>query len=311
MKSIFIQIPAYRDHELNKTIKNLVENASGFVKLSFGIHSCVLFGGEIVVDKSYPFWVKINHAESVAPENIGLQKSRYIANEFYSGEDFYLQIDSHMRFIKNWDAILITDLEKLQSQGIQKPLITMYPAGYEYDDNGKEILIGDFNLITEMSFFADLKKFQNTLIPSQTAVPARKNCIFTPSVSGGFIFTYGDFSKIKPNRKIAFWGEEPLIAARAFTHGFTPVVPLNQVVSHLYASKQPFRKVRRHHVWADFPEDWSSLENESTIEYRMIFTNRVIGEFALGSERTLEEYEDFSGLNFKTGTITVFKIRDI
>lgn len=305
MKSIFIQIPAYRDHELNNTVRSLVENASGFIKLSFGIHNCVLFSGETIVDTNYPFWVTVNYAESVAPKNIGLQKSRYIANEFYSGEDYYLQIDSHMRFAKNWDAILITDLEKITSCGINKPLITMYPAAYVYDEDGNAIFKHGLEHMTEISFFDDIKKFKNTLIPSQTAVTARENCVFTPSVSGGFIFTSGDFHQIKPNEKIAFWGEEPLIAARAFTHGFTLVVPLTPVVGHLYIGEQSFEKTRRHHVWTDFSKEWEILDAESKAEYRTIFTDRVVGEGALGSERTLDEYEEFSGLNFRDGTVNV------
>jgi hypothetical protein len=306
MKSIFIQIPAYRDHELNETVKNLVDNASGCVKLSFGIHNCVLFSRETNVDTSYPFWVKINYLESVAPENIGLQKSRYIANEFYDNEDYYLQIDSHMRFKKNWDIILITDLEKFKNEGIQKPLITMYPVAYIYNENNEEQFSGDFNLITAISISEDIEIFKETLIPSQTAVSSRENCIFTASVSGGFIFTSGDFSKIKPNKKIAFWGEEPLIAARAFTHGFTLVAPIRQVVGHLYVSKQNFDKTRRHFVWADFPEEWAKLDSESKSEYKRIFTERIIGEDALGDTRSLDEYEDFSGLNFKDRTIKIF-----
>lgn len=303
MKSIFIQIPAYRDFELNKTVQNMVENASGFIKLSFGIHNCVFFPGETHVDKDYPFWVNIKYQESVAPRNIGLQKARHIANEFYDGEDYYLQIDSHMRFEKNWDAILIIDLEKIKNLGVHKPLITMYPASYEYGYSNEEKILRNSNYLTEISFSEDVDKFKNTLIPTQTATVAREKCLFTPSVSGGFIFTSGDFSKVKPNKKIAFWGEEPLIAARAFTHGFTMVVPSESVASHLYVSGKSFQKTRRHHAWSDFPEEWGALEKESTAEYRRILTDRVIGEEALGTERTLEEYEDFSGLNFRNGVV--------
>jgi len=79
-------------------------------------------------------------------------------------------------------------------------------------------------------------------------------------------------------------------------------------VWHLYHSGQPFYKVRRHHVWADYPELWATMDVQSREEYQRIFKDRVIGPEALGSERTLEEYEEFSGLNFKTGTITQVKI---
>ena len=303
-KSIFVQVPAYRDYELPKTIENVVSSSSGETLISFGVHNCVLFPREVTVKIEQPQWVKIHYAESIAPTNIGLQRARNLANQFYDGEDYYLQIDSHMRLIKNWDKILIEDLSIIEQYGVQKPLMTMYPSDYGYDDDGKEVNMHNTNYFTEISFKENKAQFEETLIPSQTAVMARKNCLFTPSVSGGFIFTTGEFSLVTPNPKIAFWGEEPLIAARAFTHGFTLVIPPTSVASHLYASQQPFAKMRRHHAWADFPQEWASIQEESMNEYTKIFTERVVGEYAFGPKRTLAEYEEFSGLNFATREIT-------
>lgn len=304
--SIFIQIPSYRDFELNKTVASAVDNASGLNKLSFGIHNCVLFEGEIEVTKDSPEWVTIHSTTSVAPKNIGLQQARYIANEFYDGEDYYFQIDSHMRFVKNWDEMCIRAIVQYQDMGLEKPLVTQYPPNYGYDDNGKEKY--DENLTFYQCgiwFGENVKQFEETLIPSQQAKVLSGDCGFVKSVSGGNIFTLGEFAHIKPNPKIAFWGEEPLIAARAFTHGFDLVMPFAHSVYHLYHSQQPFAKARRHHVWADFPEIWAIAETDSKQEYRRIFTERIVGEFGFGKERTLKEYEEFSGLDFSTGTISL------
>ena len=308
MSSIFIQIPSYRDFELNKTIADAVNKASGTNFLSFGVHNCVLFDDEIEVKNDYPNWVEIKLETSIAPKNIGLQQSRYIANEFYDGEEYYLQIDSHMRFAKNWDTALIDGISKYQEMGISKPLITQYPPAYSYLDDGTEA-IKKYEAFYQcgISFEENIEQFKNTLIPTQTAKISSATCGFIRSVSGGSIFTLGEFSQIKPNPKIAFWGEEPLIAARAFTHGFDLVMPFSHAVFHLYHSQQPFAKVRRHHVWADFPETWGELDVISKIEYKRIFTERIVGDGALGDVRLLEEYEQFCGLNFKDGTIKQFK----
>lgn len=305
MSSIFIQIPSYRDFELNKTIADAIDKASGTNCLSFGVHSCVLFAGEIEVKTDYPEWVAVHSATSIAPQNIGLQQARYIANEFYDGEEYYLQIDSHMRFVKDWDTILIDGIVKYQNMGLLKPLITQYPPAYTYEDDGKEK--HQYNepfYQCGISFGENTQQFKETLIPTQTAKVISDNCGFIKSVSGGNIFTVGEFSKIKPNPKIAFWGEEPLIAARAFTHGFDLVMPFAHNVSHLYHSQQTFAKARRHHVWADFPEIWEVMDTESKQEYKKIFEERTVGEGALGTQRTLEDYEEFSGLNFRTGVVS-------
>jgi hypothetical protein len=300
MSSIFVQIPAYRDFELPKTIKDCINQSSGNNTIRFGVHNCVAFEGEVTVAKQASVSIKT----SIAPENIGVNASRYIANEFYDGEDYYLQIDSHMRFVKNWDEIYVQAVVKYQDMGLAKPLVTQYPSGYTYDDNGKEKY--DKNLTfyqTGIWFGENVKQFEETLIPTQTAKVLSDNCGFTKSVSGGNIFTLGEFAHIKPNPKIAFWGEEPLIAARAFTHGFDLVMPFAHSVYHLYHSKQPFAKVRRHHVWQDYPDIWQVKDRESKEEYRRIFENKVVGEFALGTARSLDDYEEFTGLDFTNRTI--------
>ena len=306
MSSIFIQIPSYRDFELNKTVASAVDNASSLNKLSFGIHNCILFDGEIEVKTDYPEWVTINSATSIAPKNIGVNISRSIANEFYGGEDYYFQIDSHMRFVKDWDISLIDGILEYQSMGIPKPLITQYPPNYKYNDDGTE----DLQIIEPFYqcgiwFGEDVQKFKDTLIPTQQARVISDYCGFIKSVSGGFVFTIGEFSRIRLNPKIVFWGEETLIAATAFTNGFDLVMPFTHNVCHLYHSQQTFAKARRHHVWQDFPEVWGVMEKESLQEYKKIFSERIVGEGALGTERTLEEYEEFSGLNFSTGEVTV------
>ena len=306
MSSIFIQIPSYRDFEINKTIASAVNNASGQNTLHFGIHQCLLFDSEIVINTNYPDWVKINFTDSIAPENIGLQKSRYIANKFYGNEDYYFQIDAHMRFVKNWDLKAIGMMNWYIDIGISNPLITAYPSSYWYLDDGVTEHHTDY-YPTKILFVQNLNQFKTTLIPLNTAYPTNKYCGYTASVSGGCIFTLGSFAKIKPNQKIAFWGEEPLIAARAFTHGFDLVTPPDHLVSHLYAEDKPFKKMRRHHVWNDFPEIWNEIDAISKAEYSSIFTDRRISDDALGSIRTLEEYEQFAGLNFKTGQIHQLK----
>ena len=303
MSSIFIQIPSYRDWELPKTVSDAINKASGQHELYFGIHNCVLFPGEVIKPESTVNWAHIKYKESIAPENIGVNKSRYIANEFYDGEDYYLQIDSHMRFVKDWDLKSIKMINDYMSDEIQKPLITMYPPSYSYADNGKTEILGDFTFLTRILFTENPNKFKETLIPTQTAHKIPDGCIYTASISGGFIFTLGSFAKIKPNQKIAFWGEEPLIAARAFTHGFDLVAPTEYLAYHLYTSNQSYSKIRRNHVWKDFSEEWTQLAALSDIEYKIIFTENIIGPNGFGDKRSLRDYEEFAGLDFTTGKV--------
>lgn len=317
MKSIFIQIPVYRDLELKKTVDDCINQASGDIALTFGIHNCYLEKEEVPNEYQETNYSKIKEVNSLAPQNIGLQLSRKIANSLYEGEDYYLQIDSHTRFMPDWDKYLVSVVEFYKKHGIAKPLVTQYPATYSYDDElrelytpAREIENPDF-YPTRIGFHENPSQFSLTRIPTQTAMAMTKGCIFTASVSGGFIFADGSFSQITPNPKIAFWGEEPLIAARSFTHGFDLVTPFRDVLWHLYASGREFKYVRRRHAWMDFPDLWRELDAMSKAEYFRIMTQREIGGYALGSERSLDEYEQFAGLDFRTGEVTQIDLRKL
>jgi len=185
----------------------------------------------------------------------------------------------------------------------------MYPSTYSYNDDGTERYAPDQNDLPQfrpsvISFHENIKQFEDTLLPTQMAVGCAAECVYTASVSGGFIFTVGEFHQLTPNPKIAFWGEEPLIAARAFTSGFDLVVPLQDTAWHLYHSKQQFAKVRRHHVWQDFRSLWTKFDNASRNEYMRIMSEAVVGPHELGEVRTLDEYGEFAGLDFKNRTVT-------
>lgn len=298
MSSIFIQIPSYRDLELSKTIFSAFKNASQENNINFGISNVVLSEKEIYIPTNLPNFARLKSAISLAPMNIGVQQSRKIANDFYDGEDYYLQVDSHMRFEKNWDIYLISLIKRYQKANFKKPLLSTYPPGYYYDESLFE-QFSPLDNVNVISFLEDKSKFEKTYIPSQLAISVNPECFYTASVSAAFIFTLGAFAKIIPNEKIAFWGEEILTAARAYTHGFDLLLPTRSCLWHLYYDhSKSVQENARYHVWKDFPEKWRQLEKETNQELNRIFINKVIGESELGSERTLEAYGEYAGLDF-------------
>ena len=71
--------------------------------------------------------LKMSHLEAAGP-----CWARHIAQALWQGEDFVLQIDSHMRFRPGWDAYLIEMLGSCPSG--QQSILTTYPIGYELPD---------------------------------------------------------------------------------------------------------------------------------------------------------------------------------
>jgi hypothetical protein len=299
MAKIFIQISSYRDLELKPTILDAIEKSSGKNEIYFGVHICYLDESEIDV----PNIPNIKYTTSKVPENVGVGIGRYIAHQFYNNEDFYLQCDSHTRFVKNWDEIAINSVLEYQSRGIEKPLLTMYPANYWYkDENFKEIVTDllDPDYKTIISFHEDPESFKNLRIPSQTAMPAKES-IFTRSISAGSLFTVKPF--MAPNKDMAFWGEEIMMAARAYTHGYSLVIPKSQYLYHLYFNHENPEINRRKIFWNDFPEEFEKMNTHSRAVVYKTLTEATIGDGFLGTKRTLEQYGLFVGLDFVNGKV--------
>jgi hypothetical protein len=291
MASIFVQIPAYHDLELARTIKDCLKKSSGKHTINFGIHLSYFQNNDIDI----PISNNIKFSVSLAPKNIGVGIGRYLANKFYNGEDYYLQIDSHMRFGESWDDFLINTYLKYKSMGVN-PAISAYPGAYEYEEFNLKIL----NTASHVAYtdFVQELSFQNNYVPHQRAVGNFENNVFSRSVSAASIFASGEMASIEPNKNMFFWGEEILTAMRLHTHGFDIMLPESQFFYHLYYDHEKGYKNLRRQVREDFPEISSNLEEISQKELSRIVTGSVVGDQELGSKRSLKDYEAFAGINF-------------
>jgi [Skp1-protein]-hydroxyproline N-acetylglucosaminyltransferase len=67
--------------------------------------------------------VYVDHREATGP-----CWARYQAQQLYRGEAYWLSLDSHMRAVSHWDALLVSLLARCAGP---KPMITTYPHDYE------------------------------------------------------------------------------------------------------------------------------------------------------------------------------------
>jgi len=292
MSSIFIQIPSYHDYELGRTIRDAMYKSSGENQINFGVHLSYYRNNDINIPNLNNIKIEI----SEAPNNLGQGTSRHIANELYNGEDYYLQIDSHTRFEEGWDKSLIENYNFYKDIGLN-PVLSCYPGAYEYNENGLNIL-NDKTNVSYTDFIQDLSFIDGDYIPHQRAVANPDNNIFTRSVSGGSIFSDGGIAAIKPNKDMYFWAEEILTAMRLYTHGYDLLLPKKQNIYHLYYDSTKGENNQRRQVGEDFPKEIKYIDEKSKYELANIIENKIIGEYALGSSRTLAEYEQFAGIDF-------------
>jgi hypothetical protein len=295
-KSIFVQITSYHDYELEQTIRNAIAKSSEETELVFGVHSI------FYKDNS---WIEpirdipnVKLIESKAPDNLGMGLGRSIAHDLYCGEDYYLQIDAHSRFDQNWDTFLINEINNHKSNGFNKPLITQYPKPFWYE--GDEEKIRNHEEVVTQFYWKEKERFKQNRTPMQGTVLNPEGNIFSISVSGGSIFTEGEF--LKPNKLIFADGEEIFIAARAYTSGYDLLVPSEMFMYHLYYGTEG--KNKRRIVYADWPEQTEYLGKISSDEIMLVLSGEgLVGDGRLGTKRTLLDYGKFCGLDFINGDI--------
>jgi hypothetical protein len=297
---IFISIASYRDPELLPTIRDLITNTKHPENLVFSIawqHAQEDVWDTLDEFKDDPRFkiVDIPHQESK-----GACWARSVLQKNYNGEDYYLQLDSHHRFVKDWDVECIKMIEQLQKNGHKKPLLTAYIPSYnpENDPAGRtqEPWWMTFDrFIPEGAVFflpATIPGWQEITEP----VPSR-------FLSAHFIFTLGKWCQEVPyDPELYFHGEEISLAARSYTWGYDLFHPHKVVAWHEYTRKGRTKQ------WDD-DKGWGEKNNNAHKRNRILFgmepgctpcQRNQLGIYNFGQIRSLEDYEKYSGLKFST-----------
>ena len=291
--TIFIQIAAYRDPQLLPTLRDCILKAKYPENLRFGIcwqHDDKESMEEFFDDKRFTI-LDVPFIKSQ-----GVCWARNAIQQYYKGEKYTCQLDSHHRFVQDWDDILIKMIEQLQAKGHKKPLLTGYIPSFDPDnDPGARIHIPwkmNFDrFIPEGAVFflpASIDDFNERTEP----IPAR-------FYSAHFCFTLGQFcTEVPHDPNYYFHGEEISIAVRAFTKGYDLFHPHKVVVWHEYTRKGRTKQ------WDD-DKQWVDRNNKCHLRNRKLFEmdgekkDIDFGVYDFGTVRTLKDYEKYSGLCFK------------
>ena len=279
---IFVQIAAYRDPQLLPTIYSCLMKADNPKRINFGVVEQTLPDDPIV---NFPQQCK--HRRIHVADCKGVCYARHLANQFYDREDYYLQIDSHTRFDQGWDTALIKQLNETTKPN---PVFTMYPSGWHLDPAGKDVIEHNASNVTICSGF----RADGSVILEPRGMP-EKRAMNARFLAGGFIFTTGDFvENVKDDPRIYWIGEELLLSVQAFTHGYDILNPAYCPIYHFYTRTGAPR------VWDNVP-NWHA-GNATSLQ---LVNHCLTEDYAyFGNLRTVPEYEEYSGLNFKARTLT-------
>jgi len=229
-------------------------------------------------------------------ESRGACWARNLLQQLYEGEKYTLQIDSHTRFIKNWDLELKKEYKRLLKNGIEKPLLTSYAPSFEPNNDPKQRVDKpwrmDFDRFSPDGNVHFLPSTIDDFKDRTEPIPAR-------FYSAHFAFADGKFvDEVPHDPEYYFHGEEISIAVRAYTHGYELLHPHKIFLWHYYTR----RGLKKH--WDDH-NDWGGINDGSHQRNRKLFSMdgevyepEFFGKYGLGTKRSLDEYERYAGISF-------------
>ncbi|NDJ56607.1 glycosyltransferase [Enterobacteriaceae bacterium 4M9] len=315
---IFVSVASYRDTELLPTLENMFSEAEHPQHLHISICWQDDLNIQPFINKGMTLVETFSHADFVGYSfewqgaaidviavnyfnSKGACWARSLAESRYSQESYFMQIDSHSRFITHWDSVMINTLESLRLQS-ERPVLSCYPPGYTFNKAEQE----ERQSYTSRVVFAG---FNNDKIPKFkphifTASAPLRTCF----LAGGYIFADGHFAKNVPNDpEIFFMGEEISMAVRAFTHGYDIWSPHITLLWHYYTRKDHPK------IWGDHSNEakqkglvrqaWWEIDKTSKERIKNVIglseDDEVPAQFNLGNKRTIDEYQYRSGIDFK------------
>jgi len=302
---IFIQIASYRDPQLEPTILSAIENSDNPKNLVFAIarqyHPDDNFDNLIQFRDDNRFRI----LDILYSDAKGACWARNQIQQLYQGEGYTLQIDSHHRFEKGWDTTLINMVKELQNDGYPKPLLTGYVSSFDPDNDPNGRVKDPWRMVFDRFIPEGAVFFLPETIPNWQNLTKPVTARF---YSAHFCFTLGEFSnEVQHDPEYYFHGEEISIAARAYTHGYDLFHPHKVVVWHEYTRKGRTKQ------WDD-DKDWGSKNSYSHRKNRVLFgmdneTQDIdFGKYGFGKNRTLREYEIYSGLLFEKRAVQQYTL---
>ena len=247
--------------------------------------------------------------------------ARYLAQLLWQGEELYLQLDSHMRFVHAWDDKARRQL-LMCTKHSKRPVLCSYgrayPLGMPYSETPRNL-----TACLNCAAFFDSNNVLNIRYRSLVRDWEEPRASFFWSAH--FSFSSADVLRevpYDPRLLMLFFGEEILMTVRLFTHGWDLFSPSSGLVFHLW--QRHYRKV--------YAEDMQELYRDFSHSSRKslhallgsgppLFFDEPLAwplpgsglgtpdAFQLGQSRSLAEYEEAAGVSFSDRHLSDFALR--
>ncbi|KAF0978281.1 hypothetical protein FDP41_002796 [Naegleria fowleri] len=295
--TIFVSICAYRDSELQHTLKDMFEKAYYPDRLRVGI--CLqVHENDSVNDEfdyrnqSYSHQIKeiiINYKSSKGPCFARFLIQKYL----YQQEDYYLQIDSHMRFDDGWDVTLIKQLHQCEEEekftsnmsvkksplAISKCILTTYPVGYELPNKIPEH--AQPTIMVAKSFTKDENGFEMLRLGARVMMQHLSKPVKSIFFAAGFAFSRGSLVLECPYEELPylFFGEEMYMLEKFHSKAYQIYSPSEPIVYHLWS------RSHRKALWQDQQEE--SSDRRMDIRWTLSWKSFVENHFKQFTKTTV------------------------
>jgi hypothetical protein len=291
VNQITISIASYRDPDLVNTIRSAIDNAKYPDQLFFSVFSQA-------EDSEHPdlsFVKNLNYQKAHWSESLGACWARERANRDLTG-DYFLQIDSHSRFLPNWDKLLVLAYKKAQSFWGNRIFFTNYPDPFELDVNGDAVTLAQptfFKL--EAYWHEEARMVQGKWADVEDTINGDEQFF----MSANSMFSEVRLMQEVPyDPELYFTGEEPSLALRAYTRGIRLISP---TVKFMFTNFNRPNSNRRLH-WEDNPS-WHELNDKSYSRLKKIMSgDKTLGKFGIGSTYLFNQYQKITGINLVEAT---------
>lgn len=318
--SIYISISCFgTDAELEQTIKSAAKNSVLNSGLHFGIALIgtreVRGGGKFISEliRDLPQNQEYTIKEYEILEEIGVGAARNAAKSLYSGQDYFLQIDSHTYFSYRWDETLIEYLEKATKMtNNAKTVLTATLGSYTYDEFGiipKQVPDGAnfyYSIWNGKKNEEIIPSFEHDDACNVTATLMRMvaNTDLAPSVkvTGAFMFGGKEFASRRPLPEgIIFWEEEIIQSIELIDEGFSLASPhIPAALHHFYKYDETNTgRGKRTDVDQEYMlrgVDWAERRAQMVDTWKSYINNPA-------NQKKIKVFEKYAGIDLRSGVV--------